>query len=75
MGVGMGLLVEAEPVIHELGHAGVHDAVVDVSPMAAGAEDAQVHQTAELVRDRLGLHTHSFGQITHAGVAQQDQRM
>lgn len=75
MGMGVGLLVEAEPVIHELGQTAVHDAVVDVDPVAAGAQDAEIHQAPELVGDRLRLHADRVGEIGHAGVAQQDERM
>jgi hypothetical protein len=70
--MALGLLVEAETVIHELGNAGIYDAVVDVDPMSAGAQNAKIHQTPKLVRDRLGLHVDRVGEVTHARVVQQN---
>jgi hypothetical protein len=69
------LFVKAEPVIYELGHAGIHDAVVDVRPVPTLGEDAQNHEPPKLSGNSLGFHTHSFCQVAHAWVIHEDERM
>lgn len=73
MKVDLSFLIEAETVIHEFGDAGIHDAVVDVVPVAAGIEDPDVYKPPELVRNRLRFHAHRIGQIGHTGIVLQDQ--
>lgn len=64
----LSFLVQAEPVVEELGNAGIHDAVVNMTSMSPGREDAHVHKAPKLVGHCRRLHTHGFGEVTHAGI-------
>ena len=66
--MALSLLVEAKPVVHELGHAGIHDLIVDVDPMSASTQYAEIHQAPKLVGDRLGLHANCVCKVAHARV-------
>lgn len=47
--VGVGLIVEAQAVVHKLGDASVHEVVVHVAAMAMRVQDSHVHEAPELV--------------------------
>jgi hypothetical protein len=71
----LGPIGEAEAMMHEPDHTGIHDAVVDVGSVTTGGEDAQIYQTSKLIGDGLGLHAYGLSEIPHAGVVHPDERM
>jgi len=64
----LAFFVEAQPVEEQLGHAFVHDSVVNVTAMPTGIENAHIGETTKLVRNRRWLHADGIGEVAHAGI-------
>jgi hypothetical protein len=75
LGMASGLFVQTETVIHELGHTGIHEAVVDMATVPLRVEYPHVHESTKLVRHGLGLHVYGLSEIPHTGVVHPDERM
>ncbi len=64
----LAFFVEALAVIEQFGHTLIHDAVVDVTAVPTGFENAHIGQTAKLVGYRRWFHADGLCQIAHAGI-------
>jgi hypothetical protein len=62
-------------MVQEPGHAGFHDAVVDVVAVSSSIEDPKFHQLSQLVGYGLCLHPDGIGKVGHARIIEEHQGM
>lgn len=73
MGVSTSFFTDAKTVEHELGNASVDESIVNVVAVPPRGKDAHVHEFPELIGNSLRLHAHGVGQVSHAGIALEQQ--